>query len=97
MYDGSLRHIYLHDNTQSGNSMTPDGAVGGLAGLDGTVEVDVLWDMFVGTANVPPQLCIRSSGTFRGIDGPNTFANQINEVPAEAAGCMTPDIPPVTL
>jgi parallel beta-helix repeat protein len=97
MYDGSLRHVYLHDNTQSGNSMTPDGAVGALAGLDGVMEVDVLWDMFVGAADVPPQLCIRSSGAFRGIDGPNSFANQINAVPTEAAACMAPVIPPVSL
>jgi hypothetical protein len=96
-YDGHLRHIYVHDNMQSGNSQMPDSAVEGLAQLADHVEVDVLWDMFVAPDDMPPQLCIQSSGTFRGIDGPNSFANRIDAVPAAAASCMTPVIPPVML
>lgn len=95
-YDGFLRHVYVHDNMQSGNSQDPDPAVMGLAGLNGE-EIDVLWDMFVPTDNVAPQLCIASSGTFRAIDGPNSFANQSDTIPAEAAACMTPVLTPVTL
>jgi parallel beta-helix repeat protein len=95
-YDGHLRHIYVHDNMQSGNAMDPDPAVSGLAQLDGSTEVDVLWDMFVPPDNVPPQLCIQSSGTFRGIDGPNSFANRIDAVPTEFASCMSPVLAPVT-
>lgn len=96
-YDGHLRHVYVHDNTQSGNSLDADPAVMGLARLDGVTEVDVLWDMFVPADNMPPQLCVASSGHFRAIDGPNSFANASDEIPAEAAACMTPVIPAVTL
>ncbi len=98
-YDGHLRHVYVHDNTQSGNSAMPAMDVGALAGLDGTQEVDVLWDSFVPPDNVPPQICVRTSGHFRSIDGPGGFPiDHIMDAPsAEAAGCTTPVIPPVTL
>jgi len=98
-YDGHLRHVYVHDNMQSGTSMMPSAAVGGLAGLDGTMEVDVLWDSFVPTDNVAPQLCERTSGNFRSLDGPGGFPidHIMNAPSAEAAGCTTPVIPPVTL
>lgn len=96
-YDGRLRHVYVHDNMQSGNSHDPDLAVMGLAQLDGTVEVDVMWDMVVPTDNVPPQICIASSGHFRAVDEPGGFATVSDEIPAEAAACMTPIVPPVTL
>jgi hypothetical protein len=99
MYDGHLRHVYVHDNTQSANSMHPAMDVGALAGLDGTQEVDVLWDSFVAPDNVPPQICVRTSGHFRSIDGPGGFPlDHIMDAPsAEAAGCTSPVIPPVTL
>lgn len=96
-YDGHLRHVYVHGNTQSGNSHDPSSAVGGLARLDGTVEVDVLWDNFVAPDDVPPQLCVNTSGHYRMIDGPNNFANSSDEIPAAVAACMTPVLAPVTM
>lgn len=97
-YDGRLRHVYVHDNTMMANSRDPDPAVGGLAQLDGTVEVDVLWDEVTPADNVPPQLCIASSGNFRSIDVGGGFADPPSDtIPAEAAACMTPVIPAVVL
>ncbi len=96
-YDGRLRHAYVHDNVQSGNSHAPDGAVGPLAQLDGTVEVDVMWDMVVPTDNVAPQICVATSGHFRAVDQPHGFATVSDVIPAEAAACMAPIVPPVML
>ena len=96
-YDGHLRHVYVHDNTQSNNAHMPAAAVAGLAGLTGA-EVDIIWDMFVPTDNIPPQLCIASSGTFRAVDAPHGFATPpVDGVPSEAATCMTPHLAPVML
>jgi parallel beta-helix repeat protein len=96
-YDGYLRHVYVHDNTMSNNSMMPNSQVMGLAQLDMGTTVDVLWDEQVGPNDVPPQICFANSGHFRAVDGPHGFATVSDTVPAAFASCMTPVIPPVML
>lgn len=96
MYDGYLRHVWVHDNTMTGNSQMPDPTIAALAHFDGT-EIDVAFDGVTPMDNMPPQFCLQSSGHYRNVDAANGFANPSDVIPAEAMSCMAPMLPAVTL